>query len=38
MAKFHEVKIADIYKETKDCSVISFDIPDDVQPDFTAST
>lgn len=34
MAKFHSIKVADIYKETKDCSVISFDIPAELQSDF----
>ena len=28
MAEFHNIKVADIYKETKDCVVITFDIPD----------
>jgi len=27
MAEFHNIKVADIYKETKDCVVITFDIP-----------
>lgn len=34
MAKFHSIKVADIYKETKDCSVITFDIPSDLKNDF----
>ena len=34
MAKFHSIKILDIYKETKDCSVISFDIPEDLKQKF----
>ena len=34
MSKFHSIKIADIYKETKDCSVISFEIPVDLQEEF----
>lgn len=34
MAKFHSIKVADIYKETKDCSVISFDIPAELQSEF----
>ncbi len=37
MAKFHEVRIGDIYKETKDCSVISLEIPDDLKDDFKYS-
>jgi len=28
MADFHKVKIADVYKETKDTVVVEFDIPD----------
>ena len=31
MADFHQLKIADIYKETSDCSVVSFDIPEHLQ-------
>ena len=34
MAKFHNIKIADIYKTTKDCSVITFDIPDELKSEF----
>ncbi|MFM2213639.1 MAG: 1,2-phenylacetyl-CoA epoxidase, subunit [Bacteroidota bacterium] len=34
MAKFHSVTIADIYKETKDCSVLTFDIPKELQAEF----
>jgi ring-1,2-phenylacetyl-CoA epoxidase subunit PaaE len=34
MAKFHSIKVADIYKETKDCSVITFDIPKELQAEF----
>ncbi len=34
MAKFHSIKVADIYKETKDCSVISFEIPAALHPEF----
>lgn len=34
MAKFHTLKVADIYKDTKDCSVITFDIPHDLQEEF----
>lgn len=34
MAKFHSVTVADIYKETKDCSVITFDIPEPLQAEF----
>ena len=34
MSKFHTIKIADIYKETKDCSVITFEIPLELQEEF----
>ena len=34
MAQFHSIKIQDIYKETKDCSVVTFDIPDDLKTNF----
>lgn len=34
MAKFHSIKVRDVYKETKDCSVISFDIPEEIQNEF----
>ncbi|MBT8278770.1 MAG: phenylacetate-CoA oxygenase/reductase subunit PaaK [Bacteroidia bacterium] len=34
MADFYEVKIADIYKETKDTVVVTFDIPEDIRPEF----
>ncbi|WP_412983978.1 2Fe-2S iron-sulfur cluster-binding protein [Pontimicrobium sp. IMCC45349] len=34
MADFHKIKVADIYKETKDTSVITFDIPQDLKADF----
>ncbi len=35
MAKFHSIKVADIYKETKDCSVVTFEIPEELKQDFT---
>jgi ring-1,2-phenylacetyl-CoA epoxidase subunit PaaE len=35
MAKFHSIKILDVYKETKDCSVISFDIPNELKQEFS---
>lgn len=34
MAKFHNIPVKDIYKETKDCSVIAFDIPENLQQEF----
>ncbi|MCC1483894.1 1,2-phenylacetyl-CoA epoxidase subunit PaaE [Winogradskyella immobilis] len=35
MADFYSIKVVDIYKETKDCSVVSFAIPDDLYDKFT---
>ncbi|HMI06643.1 MAG TPA: 1,2-phenylacetyl-CoA epoxidase subunit PaaE [Flavobacterium sp.] len=37
MAKFHHIKVLDVYKETKDCSVVSFEIPQDLKEDFKYS-
>ncbi|VAV85802.1 1,2-phenylacetyl-CoA epoxidase, subunit E [hydrothermal vent metagenome] len=34
MAEFHKIKVADIYKETKDTSVVTFDIPKHLQERF----
>jgi ring-1,2-phenylacetyl-CoA epoxidase subunit PaaE len=34
MSKFHSIKIQDIYKETKDCSVITFEIPHELQKEY----
>ncbi|UPS91926.1 1,2-phenylacetyl-CoA epoxidase subunit PaaE [Bizionia sp. M204] len=34
MADFYNLKVADIYKETKDTVVVSFDIPDDLKTKF----
>ncbi|WP_299273972.1 2Fe-2S iron-sulfur cluster-binding protein [uncultured Psychroserpens sp.] len=34
MAEFHNLKVADIYKETEDTSVVSFDIPVELQDNF----
>jgi ring-1,2-phenylacetyl-CoA epoxidase subunit PaaE len=34
MAKFYTIPVSDIYKETKDCSVITFGIPDDLKNEF----
>lgn len=34
MAEFHNIKVANIYKETKDTVVISFDIPDHLKDKF----
>lgn len=34
MANFHKIKVKDVYKETKDCSVVSFDVPEKLQDDF----
>jgi ring-1,2-phenylacetyl-CoA epoxidase subunit PaaE len=30
MVKFHSLQVKDIYKETKDCSVITFDMPEEL--------
>ena len=35
MAKFHSIKVLDIYKETKDCLVVSFEIPAALKQDFS---
>ncbi|GGE24816.1 2Fe-2S iron-sulfur cluster-binding protein [Psychroflexus planctonicus] len=37
MAKFFPLKIKDVYKETDDCSVISFEVPEDLRAEFTYS-
>ncbi|MBV7269303.1 1,2-phenylacetyl-CoA epoxidase subunit PaaE [Winogradskyella luteola] len=34
MAEFHNLKVADIYKETEDTSVVTFDIPLELQETF----
>jgi ring-1,2-phenylacetyl-CoA epoxidase subunit PaaE len=34
MAKFHEIEVAEVYKETSDCTVITFDIPENLQEEF----
>lgn len=34
MAKFHNIRVKDVYKETKDCSVITFDVPEELHQDF----
>lgn len=34
MTKFHSIKVSDIYKETKDCSVVEFEIPEELKHDF----
>ncbi|WP_394759252.1 1,2-phenylacetyl-CoA epoxidase subunit PaaE [Flavobacterium sp.] len=37
MAKFHNIKVSNIYKETKDCSVVTFEIPEELKQDFKYS-
>jgi len=37
VAKFHKIIIKDIYKETSDCSVITFNIPEDLKQEFSFS-
>ena len=34
MAKFHKIKVKDVYKETDDCSVITFDVPEILAEEF----
>ncbi|GGI55752.1 2Fe-2S iron-sulfur cluster-binding protein [Winogradskyella haliclonae] len=34
MAQFHNLKVADIYKETEDTSVITFDVPNELHEEF----
>ncbi|MEM7185120.1 MAG: 2Fe-2S iron-sulfur cluster-binding protein [Bacteroidota bacterium] len=34
MAEFHSLKVADIYKETSDCSVITFAVPEALREEF----
>lgn len=35
MAKFFPLKVADIYKDTDDCSVLTFNVPQDLQQEFS---
>ncbi|NAS31533.1 phenylacetate-CoA oxygenase/reductase subunit PaaK [Flavobacteriaceae bacterium R38] len=34
MSRFHEIKVSEVYKETEDCSVLTFDIPQDLKASF----
>lgn len=34
MAQFHDITVKNVYKETKDCAVIEFDIPDSLKETF----
>lgn len=34
MVQFYPLKVKDIYKETKDCSVVTFEVPEEVQSSF----
>lgn len=34
MAKFYKLRVKDTYKETKDCSVITFDVPAELHKEF----
>ncbi len=34
MAKFHKLNVQDVYKETADCTVITFDVPENLRTDF----
>ncbi len=35
MAEFYDIRVKDIYKDTKDCSVVSFDIPENLYETFS---
>lgn len=37
MAKFHKLKVEKIYKETSDCSVVSFEVPENLHEEFKFS-
>lgn len=34
MAKFHSIKVSDVHRETKDCNVLTFDIPEELKDEF----
>lgn len=34
MARFYPLKVKDIYKETEDCSVVSFEVPEELKNEF----
>ena len=34
MAKFHEITVKSVYKETNDCTVVEFDVPKDLEEEF----
>lgn len=34
MAKFFSIKVAEVFKDTDDCSVVTFDVPAEIQPEF----
>lgn len=34
MAKFFPLRVKDVYKETEDCSVVTFEVPEDLQEEF----
>ena len=31
MAKFHDITVKNVYKETNDCTVIEFDVPENLK-------
>jgi len=35
MAQFYEIQVKDVYKETSDCTVVSFNVPENLKKDFT---
>jgi len=37
MAQFYNLRVKDIYKETADCSVVTFDVPDNLSKEFAYS-
>ena len=37
MAKFHDITVKNVYKETNDCTVIEFDVPENLKEDFKYS-
>jgi ring-1,2-phenylacetyl-CoA epoxidase subunit PaaE len=37
MAKFHPIRVADIHRETKDCTVLTMDVPEELRSEFAFS-
>jgi len=38
MAKFHDITVKNVYKETNDCTVIEFDVPENLKEDFNGDS